>query len=405
MKKNALIWILGAVFSMEASAQVVNTGQTISVDAGGLFFVDTDYIHEGGQIKNAGLFDLKGDWKNNSLTSVIFAPGSSGEVLLSGNQQQLGGKTKTSFVNLRLAGNGDKTLGVDAEVGGELYLEDKQLHASRFSLTISNPAIDAIKRTTGFITTDEKGYLIRKTNQGASYLFPLGSLKNNPNFLSYNPLYRPISFEPENTQENSFSASLNNIDPSLEGFDRNRKRYDIESVSDRYFYLISHNFGSSKFNVRFYQNKDLESNTPQVINWGSYSMWEKLPSSVEDGNFDVGLNRSLVYTSAQLINQMPITFASTTDLSNPFTFFNAFSPDGDGRNDTWTIGNIDYFPQNDLTIFNRWGDEVFRTSGYSNAGAWDGGNMQAGTYFYVLNVKINGDTKTYKGFITMIKKD
>src|SRR5690606_26513449 len=106
---------------------------------------------------------------------------------------------------------------------------------------------------------------------------------------------------------------------------------------------------------------------------------------------------------------VPFTFADIQSAdplsSDPLTIFNAFSPDGDGKNDTWIIKNIDLYPQNTLTIFNRWGDEVYRAQGYSNSKAWDGGSLNPGTYYYVLQVQVNGQSKTYKGFITMIKKE
>ncbi len=388
-----------------ASAQLVNTGVTVSVEKDGLLFVGGDYVTESGLIKNQGTVELKGNWENNSSNAIVFDPSSTGELVLTGGNQNLGGTSKTTFTRLRLAGDGDKVLRNDADISGFLDLGDRQLHAGRFSLSVLNPDVNAIARVSGFITTDEKGFLIRTTNQRAPYLFPIGSVKNNPNFLSYNPLYRPVVFEPENSAVNVFSVSLNNSDPTVEGYDRSKKRYDIESVSDRYFYMISQTSGASRFNIRFFQNKDLEDNTPQVINWGNYAMWEKLPTRIEDGTFDAGLNRSLVYSSAQLLHNLPVSFASTNNKDNPFTFFNAFSPDGDGKNDRWVIGNIDYFPDNNISIFNRWGDEVFNARGYSEASAWEGGNLQAGTYFCVLKVNINGQLRTFKGFITMVRKD
>jgi gliding motility-associated-like protein len=76
----------------------------------------------------------------------------------------------------------------------------------------------------------------------------------------------------------------------------------------------------------------------------------------------------------------------------------AFSPDGDGTNETFVIEGLQYFDENEIIIFNRWGSEVFRMSPYDNT--WDGTSQNAlnvggdalptGTYFYIL------DTKTEK---------
>ncbi len=66
----------------------------------------------------------------------------------------------------------------------------------------------------------------------------------------------------------------------------------------------------------------------------------------------------------------------------------AFSPNGDGYNDGFFIRGIDRFPENVLTVFNRWGNEVFHKENYQNT-QWFGQNkngddLPEGTYFVVL---------------------
>ena len=46
------------------------------------------------------------------------------------------------------------------------------------------------------------------------------------------------------------------------------------------------------------------------------------------------------------------------------------SPNNDGVNDTWMIYNLEYYPNNYVVVFNRWGDKVFERKGYAND--WDG---------------------------------
>ena len=78
----------------------------------------------------------------------------------------------------------------------------------------------------------------------------------------------------------------------------------------------------------------------------------------------------------------------------------AFSPNGDGHNDYFEIRGIEDYAVNQLTIFDRWGVEVFSKSGYQNnwKGDNNGGNqITDGTYFYLL--KVEGISKEYKGFI------
>ncbi len=63
------------------------------------------------------------------------------------------------------------------------------------------------------------------------------------------------------------------------------------------------------------------------------------------------------------------------------------TPDGNGLNDQLFIEEIDRYPDNELVIINRWGQEVFRKKGYKND--WEGTNetggvLPAGTYFYII---------------------
>ncbi|MCO4293795.1 gliding motility-associated C-terminal domain-containing protein [Solitalea sp. MAHUQ-68] len=65
---------------------------------------------------------------------------------------------------------------------------------------------------------------------------------------------------------------------------------------------------------------------------------------------------------------------------------NVFTPNGDGKNDTWTIPGIESYPNMEVFIYDRFGSQVFHTKGYSVP--WDGKyknkNLPQGTYYYVL---------------------
>lgn len=85
--------------------------------------------------------------------------------------------------------------------------------------------------------------------------------------------------------------------------------------------------------------------------------------------------------------------------------FNTISPNGDGINDTWTVTNIETFPENDLQIFNRWGAKVFNTTGYSNT--WNGVNnnkepLSAGAYYYVIRLN-DEENNVLTGSITIVR--
>ncbi|MBL4651333.1 MAG: gliding motility-associated C-terminal domain-containing protein [Flavobacteriales bacterium] len=84
---------------------------------------------------------------------------------------------------------------------------------------------------------------------------------------------------------------------------------------------------------------------------------------------------------------------------------NAFSPDGDGTNDTWIIQGIE-FTENTVIIFNRWGDTIGEFENYDNTSVvWNGTNtrgelLPTGTYFYVIT--IDGEI-TDKNWIQIVR--
>jgi gliding motility-associated-like protein len=82
---------------------------------------------------------------------------------------------------------------------------------------------------------------------------------------------------------------------------------------------------------------------------------------------------------------------------------NAITPNGDGVNDVWKIRELTELPDNEVIIFNRWGDEVFSAKPYLNdwGGTYNGKPLPAGTYYYVL--KINALEQVLDGNITIIK--
>ena len=82
----------------------------------------------------------------------------------------------------------------------------------------------------------------------------------------------------------------------------------------------------------------------------------------------------------------------------PIEVFTGFSPNGDGINDFFTIGGLEDFPQNNLEVYNRWGNLVYRKENYQGSwdGTWEGQNLPDGGYVYRLVIPSLG---TYSGML------
>jgi len=98
-------------------------------------------------------------------------------------------------------------------------------------------------------------------------------------------------------------------------------------------------------------------------------------------------------------NQSSVTVTVTPRLRIP----NAFSPNGDGNDDTWAIDHVGDYPGNHVLVFNRWGSKIFETSGYRRGNEWNGSisgqPAPVGTYYYVITL---GNGKSYSGPLTVV---
>lgn len=85
------------------------------------------------------------------------------------------------------------------------------------------------------------------------------------------------------------------------------------------------------------------------------------------------------------------------------------TPNGDGINDKLLVSHIDFYPDNQVTIVDRWGNEVFRGAGYDNESVVWGGRgikgeaLSTGTYFYVIRIITGAKPILHKGFVELIE--
>jgi len=87
--------------------------------------------------------------------------------------------------------------------------------------------------------------------------------------------------------------------------------------------------------------------------------------------------------------------------------YTAFSPNGDGVNETWEITGIEIYENPVVYIFNRWGDKIATIENYdNNLNVWDGTNQSNnqqvvyGTYYYIIE---DGGTKVKDGWLQVVK--
>jgi gliding motility-associated-like protein len=76
---------------------------------------------------------------------------------------------------------------------------------------------------------------------------------------------------------------------------------------------------------------------------------------------------------------------------------NIITANGDGINDLLVFKYLEFYPENELSVLNRWGNTVLFKEGYKND--WNGDDLTEGTYFFLLKIPEIG--KEYQGFFQL----
>lgn len=144
----------------------------------------------------------------------------------------------------------------------------------------------------------------------------------------------------------------------------------------------------------------------------TYSSW---------GDYDVTLN---MFTPEGCNSSITHTVTLEADLIFP----NVITPNGDGVNDVFAIGNLntsmkdldpDRYRNNELTIYDRWGKQVYHAENYDTFmdmtgergtgiiigdQVFDGSKVTDGSYFYTFYYKGKFKTVNYHGTLQIIRE-
>jgi len=121
------------------------------------------------------------------------------------------------------------------------------------------------------------------------------------------------------------------------------------------------------------------------------------------GLFDVMLAVSNQYGCVDTVRK-------TITIKEEFAFYvpNAFTPNGDGKNETFSGVGTD-IGDYEMLIFDRWGELIYKTNDYNQP--WDGKMKHKGdilledVYVYRISVSEQENKKqhTYQGNVTLVK--
>lgn len=152
------------------------------------------------------------------------------------------------------------------------------------------------------------------------------------------------------------------------------------------------NDGSVEINV-------LETNPPYTFHW-NFGASSHVVHDLPVGNYTVEIKDSLGTDTI-----VEVKLRASGDVCG-VTSVLAFTPNGDLINDTWEIDNIQYYPNNKILVFNRWGQKV-----YEHTGAyvpWDGTDLLGNpvpdnAYFFIIYTDKNDEATIVKGSVSIIR--
>ena len=132
--------------------------------------------------------------------------------------------------------------------------------------------------------------------------------------------------------------------------------------------------------------------------------WGTNASNDADDN-DFGNNKSIDTWAYVISSALAATANFRVQNADPgnISIPNIITPNNDGKNDIFEIKGITGFPGSRLLVFNRWGNEVYKSENYDNT--WDGSGLADGTYYYLFELNTgSGKPTVYKGWIYINRK-
>ncbi len=267
------IYVNGSVANNNTGILAVNGNGTPTSSE---MYVTQDVINNS-TINADGYIRLLGNWVDNSIFNSTL-----GTVFFEGANQFLGGASITQFFNVTLDGSGIKTQQVDKIAKGTLDLKFLHLNTDLYGFYVTNPALNAVLRTTGFVSSANGGFLARTTQNTGMYLFPTGSNANTSANIpgSGTFRYRPVELNPADANINVYSVRLANLDATQETYNRNSAEPIICEANPSFYHQINRISGTSAADVGvcFIPASDGQWNDMARWNITTNGIWQDIPT-------------------------------------------------------------------------------------------------------------------------------
>lgn len=409
--KNKSLCFFFVAFALSLQAQnttVTNSGK-LFIQPGAKVSVQSNFVNNSsGDLFNDGELTFFGDVTNNGLFTRT-TNAQTGYVVFSSNlpkAQQILGESPISFYKVLFnKTQGEKKFvisnkeGIDvahlADFAQGVVFVDK---ANESSVTFLKGAT-AKASANGFVS----GQVTKIGND--EFRFPIG--KDN--------FYRFASISAPEKDADAYSGEYFYEDTNVKFPHKNRTGV-VKAIDSKEYWVINKTKGAKESSVLITLSWD-EKTTPAelltnegkdlvVLRWNDKDkLW------IQEGGVIDSENKTV--TTLLKVDDFGVFTLGKVDSKHindgGVVAYTSVSADNDGINDYFYIEKINHFPENKVSVFNRWGQEVYSTTAYDTKGNvfngygngnFSGKKMNAGTYYYILEYMITDKS----GQSRMVKK-
>lgn len=223
---------------------------------------------------------------------------------------------------------------------------------------------------------------------GHPFVYPIG----------HDNYFRPMRTFGSNASENWFAAIYHH-ENSNTYFPHESKELGIQRISTtEYWELMDYELADNVYITLSLDERTTESlfmnplNEPTIVAWNKeLAQWEDIGGQIDSDGTEIStIFKVNIYSAYTLATKEEI------EEEEEFEIFNAVNPHDTNGNEYFRIVGLEKYPDNKVMIYNRWGVEVFETTGYDTngnvfRGLSDGRTtiqrnkeLPEGTYFYVI---------------------
>lgn len=360
-----LLYLL-VIASINSVAQsLFNKSGEITISTGTIVTVGDSLINNG-NLANNGDLRISGAWINNGTYDA-----GNGQITFNSTRTQIINHNDQSFRKLVINGGGEKKFLANITVESELNLQN--------GILVSDKGAKIILQEGAKITgASDQSYVVGPVeHQGkGDWEFPIGS----------GTVYLPVVISDVSDSKTIAILSLHEINnETLKG------DVDFAKLSDQRYWELNVTAGSldgSRITLPL-DNESFSDNTERWVVASAAAITDPFASL---GQSDAQGNASSGKVTSE--KSAMTSFFTTGEIVDDkiIVVYNGVSPNNDGSNDFLKIHNITLYPNNKVSIFNRWGDKVFEASGYDNDKVFFKGEnnlsgaskLLNGTYFYTI---------------------